>query len=208
MVSETIKLKRLYKGLGWPSFFSRFKFYFAPLERIEPFIIKDGFIVDLGCGYGVFANMLGLGSSRRKIIGFDSDENKIKFANRGLSNVECKVGDITKIEIPPADCIILIHVLHHLPSYKDQEKLLERCSVALNSGGSLVITEVDYKPWWKFVFCFLADHILYSRDIITFRSSLDFLELFRLFSFQVKIFSMHQGTLFSHVTYVCRKIEI
>lgn len=207
MVIETIKqLRHLYKGLGWPSFFSRFKFYFAPLERIEPLITKDGLIVDLGCGYGVFANMLGLGSSWRKIIGFDSDENKIKFANRGLSNVECKVGDITKIEIPPADCVILIHVLHHLPSYQDQEKLLERCVRALNPGGSLIITEVDYKPWWKFIFCFLADHILYPYDSINFRSSLDFLESLRLLPFRVKIFPMHQDTLFSHITYVCRKI--
>lgn len=206
-IKEAIsEVQKLYKGLGWPSLFSRLKFSAAPFDKIIPHIPEEGVIIDLGCGYGILANMLGMLSEKRRVIGFDLDQYKIKHANRGLRNVDCRHGDITKCGAPQADCIILVHVLHHLTSYESQENLLKSCKNLLNKAGRLVICEVDYKPRWKYLMCYLADHILYPLDTIHFRSSENFISLLKSLDFNVKVMPMHHSTLFSHVTYICKKI--
>lgn len=205
-IKEAIQeVQTLYYGLGWPSLFAKLKFYAAPFERIAPHVPDEGFIVDLGCGYGIFANLLGLLSAKRTILGLDLNAHKIRLANRGLPNVECRIEDITAASIHPADCIILVHVLHHLTSYQAQEKIVGACVANLKPGGILIVTEVDRKPWWKYIFCSIADRLLYMGDPIRFRSSKDFLALLRSFFLDVTVVPMHQGTLFSHITFLGRK---
>lgn len=205
-INEVIReVQKKYRGLGWPSLFSRLKFYAAPFEKLIPLVPEEGLIVDLGCGYGIFANMLGMMFPGRHIIGFDLDHEKIKYADRGISNVSFFNSDITKTEIPLADCIILVHVLHHLPSYEAQERLVSACVSRLKPGGSMIITEVDRTPRWKFVLSFLADHILYPRDTIHFRVRQDFLAFFQKVGVATHIVEMHQGALFPHITYICTK---
>lgn len=198
-------MQKKYRGLGWPSLFSRLKFYAAPFEKLVPLVPEEGLIVDLGCGYGIFANMLGIMSVRRHVIGFDLDREKIKYADRGIPNVSFFNSDITKTEVPPADCIILVHVVHHLPSYEAQERLLMACVSRLKPGGSMIITEVDSRPRWKFMLSFFADHILYPRDTIHFRARHDFLALFKKVGVDTHVIEMHQGALFPHITYICTK---
>jgi len=70
--------------------------------------------------------------------------------------------------IPPADCILLIHVLYHLASSEDQEPLVRVCLDRINSGGKLIIAEIDRQPWWKFAFTQVADHMLYPGQGIPF----------------------------------------
>lgn len=205
-IEEAVQeVQKKYRGLGWPSLFSRLKFYAAPFEKLAPLVPEEGLIVDLGCGYGIFANMLGMMSAERHVIGYDSDHEKIKYADRGIPNVSFFNSDITKTEVPPADCIILVHVLHHLPSYEAQERLVSACANRLKPGGSMIITEVDGTPRWKFVLSYLADHILYPRDTIHFRACQDFLALFQKVGIATHVTEMHYGALFPHITYICTK---
>lgn len=200
------QVKKMYGGRGWPSLFTKIRFITAPFRQLEPHIPREGFIVDLGCGYGIFANLLGLLSPARKILGMDLDDYKIKYADRGVKNVEFKAADITKTNIPPADCILLIHVLHHLNSYEEQETLIKACLEKLKKGGRLVITEIDRKPWWKFFLTQLADRMLYPGDKIYYRFPEKMLRLLDKFSLSdIDIEIMHGKTPFSHITYICRK---
>src|SRR3989344_947671 len=100
------RVRGLYRGLGWPSLFARLKFYFAPLVQIETLIPNKGLIVDLGCGYGIFSHYIGIAESKRIVLGFDLNAGRVRYGNRGYPNVSCRYGDITKMEIPPADCIV------------------------------------------------------------------------------------------------------
>ena len=129
------EIMRLYGGKGWPSFFTRIRLFItAPFDALDKHIPQEGFIVDLGCGYGIFANLLGLLSAKRKILGMDLDGFKMRHADKGIPNVEFRLADITKTNIPPADCILLIHVLHHLASSEDQEPLVRACLDRIKSG--------------------------------------------------------------------------
>jgi len=52
------------------------KFKICPLLQVEPHLPRRGRLVDLGCGKGLFAAILSLGSAERRITGFDLDPKK------------------------------------------------------------------------------------------------------------------------------------
>jgi len=62
------KIIEMYGGHGWPSLFARIRFFTAPYAALFPHVPKEGFIIDLGCGYGMFSNLLALMSEKRKIL--------------------------------------------------------------------------------------------------------------------------------------------
>src|SRR5439155_1019882 len=95
---------------------------------------------------------LGLLSPKRKILGMDLDGFKMKHADKGIPNVEFRLADITKTNIPPADCILLIHVLHHLASSEDQEPLVRACLDRIKSGGKLLIAGFPFPKSWLSAF--------------------------------------------------------
>lgn len=199
--------KELYKNLGWPTVFTYIRFFTAPYEELGKLVPKKGFIIDLGCGYGIFANLLGLSSSKREILGIDLDEKKIKFASRGVRNVEFKKADIAKITLKKADVILLIHVLHHLNSFTTQERLLIACKKKLAPTGRIIIAEVDKKPILKYFLGYLTDRILYPGQKIFYRFPKEFKRLFTKLGFKVKIIKAEKNKPFAHIIYVLEKNE-
>ena len=58
---------------------------------------------------------------------------------------------MTKSDLAEADCILLIHLLHHLSSCEEQEKLVKVCFEKLKKGGKLIVSEIGRRPWWKYI---------------------------------------------------------
>jgi len=199
------KTKALYRGLGWPTIFTHIRFFTAPYEKLEKLVPKKGFIIDLGCGYGIFSNFLGLTGPKREVLGIELDSKKIKFAQRGVGNVKFLRADITKIKLKKTDVILLIHVLHHLDSFAQQEKLLLECKKKLKNGGRIIIAEVDKKPILKYILGWLADKILYPGDKIYYRMPNEFKRLFQDLGFTVKMIKADNGKPFAHIIYVLKK---
>lgn len=196
------KTKNLYRGLGWPYLFAHFRFWTAPYRELEKLILQKGFVIDLGCGYGIFANYLSLTGPGREILGIELDHQKIKLANHGLKNVRFLEADITKINTGKASAILLIHVLHHLNSFKEQETLLAACQQKLAKNGKLLIVEVAKKPILKYWLGWLADRLLYPGDNIFYRSPAEFKKLFRRLGFRVKIVKADKGHPFANIIYI------
>jgi SAM-dependent methyltransferase len=72
-------------------------------------------VVDLGCGSGVFTNLL-----RRRgyqCVGVDLSPNLIAIARANFSGIEFRTGDIERLPFPDSsfDGVLLSGVLHHLP---------------------------------------------------------------------------------------------
>ncbi|MCM2304022.1 MAG: glycosyltransferase [Elusimicrobia bacterium] len=192
----------LYDGLGWPSLFARIRFFTAPYAGLEPHVPREGLIVDLGCGYGTFSNLLGLMAPGRRVVGLDYDTVKLRHAPRGLGNVTFRDGDVRTAVTEPADAILLIHVLHHLGSYEEQEPLLASCREKLKPDGRLVVCEVDRRPYWKYLLGWLADRLLYPGDDIFYRFPEDLAPILERCGFRVDTIRSDAATPFAHVTYV------
>ena len=196
---------KLYKP-KYISWYNRLKLFLIPYLKVEKLVPKKGFIIDLGCSHGLFTNLLAFKSKERKVLGLEINNNRIKYANIGISNARFEAGDITKMNIPETDCIIFTHVLHHLKTYEEQEKLLQACYNKLRVGGYIIISEVDKFPKWKYIISLFADYILYPFERINYRSVEDFTFLLKKINFSVEVVPLHKGTVFSHITFVGKKV--
>lgn len=204
MIKNYSEMLKLYKPktLFW---YNKLKFFLFPFIKLETLVPKKGFIIDLGCSHGLLANFLGLTSNEREILGVEMNENRLKFANIGIKNTKFRAGDITKINIPQADCIIFTHVLHHLFTYEEQERLLKFCYEKLKPGGKLIICEVNRYPKWKYLISLIADKVLYPFEKINFLLIENLKVLLEKMNFNVEIIPMDKGSVFSHVTLIAKK---
>lgn len=208
-VNKTIEL---YKNLGWKKLFAKVRFWDAPYLEVEKLVPKKGVIIDLGCGEGLFANFLALSSKQRKIYGVEIDKERVKQADRGLVNARFIHGDITKVDIPQADAILLFHVLHHLSSFNEQETLLGNCFQKLKKGGKLIIVEVQPEFNIVYLFAYLTDHFLVPwifsgrfYDPIFFRKKAEWKKNLTDLGFSCQILDASSNKPFPHVIFVCKK---
>ena len=204
------KLLSLYYGLGWKSIFARIRLKDAPYKQTESLMPKKGIIVELGCGEGLFSNYMALSSGKRKIIGIEIDKDRFKQANRKISNTEFLLGDATKTNIPQCDVIVMMHLLHHLRSFEDQERLIRNFRKKLKKNGKMVIIEVEPKLSWKYFLAWSADHFLvpwlfekriYSK--IYFRKRKEWERLLEKAGFEVKTHPADKNMPFSHIIFEC-----
>ncbi len=128
------------------------RFYVAGKLAFDPVFrllteLDGGFgeVLDLGCGRGQLSLLLlELGRATR-VVGIDSDARKIEVAGAAGPDAEFLAADLNAAELPPADTILLIDVLHYLP-LAEQDALLNAATRALTPGGRLLVRELDADP--------------------------------------------------------------
>ena len=104
-----------------------------------------GRVLDVGCGrgqLGLFLHELGRAAEVR---GIDSDARKIDVAQSAFPEAKFVVGDAAQLELPPADTILLVDVLHYLP-LTEQDALLAAATRAVTPGGRVLVRELDADP--------------------------------------------------------------
>ena len=199
------KLFDLYSKDGYVNAFLHIRWWHASLEKVAELVPKSGTILDLGCGYGIMSNYLALESPGRKILGAEMSGRKVKYAKKGLPNVEILNQDITQLKLPPCDAILFLDVLHHLRSYREQEELLKYCIGLLSPKGMLLVKEINDKPRLKFLFARFIDNSLYPGDKFYFRTEPDMTALLKSLNLDVTFHPIHEGKPLSHVVYAARK---
>ena len=148
-----LQLLDLYADGGYKAKIRVFQRWFVgtPYEIIETYVPEEGLIIDLGCGIGLFANLLVLKASGRNVLGIDGDRAKMAVARQTVKqrpNIEFRCADLREFELHRCRGIVLYDVLHHLEPDL-QVKILEQSFTALEDGGRLVIKENDTEPCWK-----------------------------------------------------------
>lgn len=200
------EIKRLYSGLGLVGLFSLIRFWTGSLGQLEKALPKKGKILDLGCGYGILTNYLGISSRQRKVSGLEIDSQKLKICPRGVINVSFIKSDVTKKRIPQAEGIVIADVLHHLGSFQTQEQVIKKCAESLVKKGVLVISEVDDKPFGKLILARLTDFLLYPGEPVFYCYQKKMISLlgkyFKKSKIKVKILKNNP---FPHLLYQCKK---
>jgi 2-polyprenyl-3-methyl-5-hydroxy-6-metoxy-1,4-benzoquinol methylase len=125
------------------------RYYVAAKLRTDPSLAQVaelgplGDVVDAGCGRGQLGLCLAELGNVEHLSGFDFDSRKVDVAQRAAANrAEFRVDDLTSAELPLADTILFIDVLHYL-EVGEQDRLLRRAASRLRSGGRIVVREVD-----------------------------------------------------------------
>ena len=124
----------------------------SDLDFIERFVPDCGTIVDLGCGHGLFANLMAMRSASRRVIGIDPSAARIRLAAKTVgnrANIEFIRGDVSGMDVSGCDAITIVDVLYLLPRAA-QQLLLKECRRLLRPGGVLVWKAQERRPRWKF----------------------------------------------------------
>ncbi len=139
------KVERLYRYQD--SFVEKFVHWKMKLDPLFPalnsVVPRSGFILDLGCGYGLATHWLAYSTGTRTFLGVDYDENKIRVAKRTAPDnprIQFELGDIFEFNYPECDAILLLDVLHYWVPEK-QQLILDRARRALNPGGKLILRD-------------------------------------------------------------------
>jgi 1-acyl-sn-glycerol-3-phosphate acyltransferase len=120
-------------------------------KHIDELAPEEGVILDLGCGYGLMSNILARKSLRRQVLGVDFDEQKIGVAKRtalASENVQFELKNIMEWEYPPADCIVMVDVLHYWQKEKQYLAIGKACA-SLKTGGLLVFRDACTSSSWR-----------------------------------------------------------
>ena len=209
------KLFKLYRDVDLlTKIIIRVKLKICPFFKMEKYFPRRGEIIDLGCGNGLFTNLLKLGSKERKITGYDLDEKKIQIARKTQESVDLGVkfyhDDILKMDYPESDVFCLSDVLYLIP-YKQQDLILKKCHLSLRKNGLLVIKEIDTKPKWKYLWNFFQETLAVRILNLTlgrnfyFRGENEFIKILSEIGFKVKVIRLDKGYWYPHILYLCYK---
>jgi len=182
----------------------------VPFETIEKQVPQNGTIIDIGCGFGIFAYFLAKKSKERKVIGIDLIEKRIKTAKKifdDCQNLDFFCGDITDIQIPKADVITAIDLLHHIPDSNLQKKLLQSCHSVLSDSGKLIVKDLDRRPLWKYWWNWIHDFLMTKGGPTLYldRNSLE--NLIEKAGFRITQIKEIRGDPYAHILCVAEKLS-
>jgi uncharacterized protein len=139
------KVERLYRYQGkFVEQFVHWKMRIDPVfGSLDGAVPRQGFILDLGCGYGLATHWLAHATDGRTLLGVDYDEDKIRVAQRTATDqrrIKFELHDILTWEYPPCDTILLLDVLHYWTP-EIQQLILNKARLALHPGGRLLLRD-------------------------------------------------------------------
>jgi len=173
-------------------------------------IPENARVLDLGCGQGLLAALLGAAGAR--IAGYRGIELMPRDVARARLALgpDCGVvqGDIRTAEFGAADAVVILDVLHYMP-LADQDGVLTRVRAALSPGGVLLLRVGDAAAGLPFHLSNWVDRTvalarghgatrLHCRSVAQWRRALEALDL------TVRAEPMSRGTPFANVLLVAR----
>jgi 2-polyprenyl-6-hydroxyphenyl methylase/3-demethylubiquinone-9 3-methyltransferase len=190
--------------------------FLSDLAFVERFVPRKGFIVDLGCGHGLFACLLREASESRRVVGIDLDPRKIEVARGAIRDTQWlrfEVGDIVSGPLPHCDAVTIVDVLYLLP-FEQQEQVLRNAASALGEGGPLVVKAQEKRTDPRYAITYAQEMVTVGlgftrggRERFFFPSRDDALAMFERAGFVVEVEEMPLRP-YTDVVYLARKAPL
>jgi len=135
------------------------------LEEIGQYLPDAGNVLDVGCGFGLFALYFAGTNPKIHVHGLDLNRARIEQARMvartlGVTNVTFEVGDARDLRWQGGlDAVYMLDLIHHIHR-QSARQLLERLADRLHSGGRLIVKDIDTAPRYKTAFTWLLDWIM------------------------------------------------
>jgi len=141
---------------------------------------ESGFVLDVGCGGGLFLSMLSERGYR--VIGLDNSPDAGRIAWRP-NRVPVGCADLSSAPLEPSSCaaVTMFHVLEHLP---DPGAYLESAHRLLRADGRLIVQVPNAACWQFLIFGSAWNGVDIPRHLTDFRAS-DLHRLLDRFGFEV-----------------------
>ncbi len=169
-------------------------------------------LLDVGCGEGYLLAYVRALAPDIELIGLDYDEKRLAVARRALGEqdaVHFIGGDVRQVELPTADLVTCLDVLHYLDD-AGQESILARLASVLRPGGTLLVRDGEAGEgirswltlWSERIAVFLGRHRGATVHLRTREATITTLESHGLI---VQAENCREGTVLANVLYTATK---
>jgi 2-polyprenyl-3-methyl-5-hydroxy-6-metoxy-1,4-benzoquinol methylase len=181
------------------------------LSVMDLLLTDEGRILDVGCGFGLFAAYFGQTHPRRRIVGVDPDARRIGIARHvaaslGLNAHAFVVGDVRHAPLEGVfDAAYVLDVMHHLPM-NDQRRVLERLRGLLVPGGMLLVKDITTEPRFGLLFTEALDRAMVGwREPLAYRHHREWGEMLTQLGFKVRMVRVPDILPYPHVVIAATK---
>ncbi|TMQ10538.1 MAG: class I SAM-dependent methyltransferase [Deltaproteobacteria bacterium] len=183
------------------------------LSVMDLLLPAEGRILDVGCGFGLFAAYFAQTQPQRRLTGIDTNARRIDIARSVMAKLELTghellVGDARAVrDIAGAgfQAIYVLDVLHHVPR-DDQEALLACLYDLLEPGGVLVLKDITTEPWIGLKFTELLDRVMVGWDEpLAYRHHREWGEMLSSLGFHVRMVRVPDVLPYPHVVIAATK---
>jgi 2-polyprenyl-3-methyl-5-hydroxy-6-metoxy-1,4-benzoquinol methylase len=181
------------------------------LSVMDLLLTDEGRILDVGCGFGLFAAYFGQTHPPRRIVGVDPDARRIEMARGvagklGLRQHEFHVGDVRDAALQgPFDAAYVLDVMHHLPR-DDQRRVLERLRSLLVPGGMLLVKDITTEPRAGLLFTEALDRLMVGwREPLAYRHHREWGDMLEDLGFKVRMVRVPDILPYPHVVIAATK---
>jgi 2-polyprenyl-6-hydroxyphenyl methylase/3-demethylubiquinone-9 3-methyltransferase len=180
------------------------------LDEIGQYLPRQGRVLDLGCGFGLFSLYYASVRPDLEIEGVDLNARRIAMARRaaerlGLRTVRYEVGNATEFRGGRVfDAAYMLDIVHHIPA-ETVRPLLEQVCKALPAGGRLLVKDVDTSPAWKRRFTHALDWLMDPGSPVRYWSGEELQGLLEAVGFTVYRHLMVDILPYPHVLYICAR---
>jgi len=146
----------IYKNTGFVQrLLSTARPYICPFHTMVELVPKDSSILDIGCGSGVFLNLLVHQKTIKKGIGFDASQDVINTATKAMNTLDNH--SVAKFQcrqveegLPDGDfdVVSMIDVMHHIPP-ESQQDAFKSAAHKLSKGGVFIYKDIGQRPLWR-----------------------------------------------------------
>jgi 2-polyprenyl-3-methyl-5-hydroxy-6-metoxy-1,4-benzoquinol methylase len=175
-------------------------------------LTDEGRILDVGCGFGLFAAYFGQTHPRRRIVGIDPNERRIGIARRVAARLELRdheflVGDVRDTPLAgPFDAAYVLDVMHHLPQ-GEQRGVLARLRDLLAPGGMLVVKDITTEPRSGLLFTEALDRLMVGwSEPLAYRHHREWGEMLVGLGFKVRMVRVPDLLPYPHVVIAATKL--
>lgn len=181
------------------------------LSVMDLLLTDEGRILDVGCGFGLFAAYFGQTQPRRRIVGVDPSVRRIALAREVARSLELRehtfvVGDVRDALIEgPFDAIYVLDVMHHLPR-DDQKRVLERLRSLLVPGGLLLVKDITTEPRFGLYFTEALDRLMVGwNEPLAYRHHREWAQMLADLGFKVRMVRVPDILPYPHIVIAARR---
>jgi SAM-dependent methyltransferase len=182
------------------------------LSEIGQFLPPSGLVLDVGCGFGLFALYFALRNPRIRVRGLDLNERRIAMARKaaerlGLENAEFHIGNAASFRFNEAIAgAYMLDLVHHIPE-ASVPALLETIASNLLPGARLLVKDIDPTGRYKRAFTWVLDKAMDYKAPVNYWHPDRLQRLLEGLGFEVRRHQMIDYLPYPHILYVNQKVE-